>query len=72
MKKMMSRFRSTLKENLLLLLLLIGFGMGIFLALWKCSLEGFLSKAETDYGTEWKFLFEAETELLGDHVLDRN
>ena len=72
MKKLMSRFRSTLKKNKLLLILLISFGIVIFLALWKCSLEGILTMAETDYGAAWKGLFIAETELSGDHATIKN
>ena len=49
MKKIMSKFQNILLENLLLLCLLIGFGIGIFLALWKCSLEGILREVKTAY-----------------------
>lgn len=72
MKKMMSRFRSMLKKNILLLILLISFAIVIFLTLWKYSLEEVLSKAETDYGAAWKDLFVAETELSEDRATIKN
>lgn len=72
MKKMMSRFRVILQENVLLLCLLIGFGIGIFLALWKCSMEGILRETKTVYDAEWDYWFTAETEMSGNHVVIRN
>lgn len=72
MKKMMSRFRVILQENVLLLCLLIGFGIGIFLTLWKCSMEGILRETKTVYDAEWDYWFTAETEMSGNHVVIRN
>lgn len=72
MNKMMSRFRCILQENVLLLWLLIGFGIGIFLALWKYSMEGILRETETAYDAEWDYWFTSEAGVFGDHVVIRN
>lgn len=72
MKKMMSRFRNILYENIVLLILLNGFGIVVFLLLWKCSMEGILRETKTAYVAEWDYWFYAETEMFGDHVVIRN
>ena len=72
MKTMMSRFQDVLRENLLLLCLLIGFGIGIFLALWKCSMEGILRETKMAYDADRNYWYSAETEMFGDHVVIRN
>lgn len=72
MKKILSRFRGILQKNVLLMCLLIGFGIGIFLVLWKYSMEGILKETKTAYDAEWNYWFTAETEILGDHVVIRN
>lgn len=68
MKKMMSRFRGILRKNLLLLCLLIGFGIGIFLALWKCSLEVTLRETKTAYDVDWDYWLENATGKTGNVI----
>lgn len=72
MKKMMSRFRDVLQENLLLLFLLIGFGIGIFLVLWRCSMEEILRETKLAYDADMDYWYSAETEMFGDHVVIRD
>ncbi|MGN8963510.1 WG repeat-containing protein [Bariatricus sp. HCP28S3_D3] len=72
MKMIMSRFRNILKENILLLILLIGFEVVAFLLLWKCSMKEVLRKTKTAYDAEWDYLFNAETKMFGEQVVIRN
>lgn len=72
MKKMTSRFRDILQENLLLLFLLFGFGVGLFLGLWKCSMEEILGETKMAYDADMDYWNSAETEMFGDHVVIRN
>ena len=71
-KMMMSKFRDILQKNILLQCLLIGFGIGIFLALWKYSMEGILREMKTAYDAKGDYWFTAETETFGDYMVIRN
>lgn len=70
MKNMMNKFWNLLAENIVLLALIVGVGIGAFLLLWRYSVTGCLKiTTSIDYAS-WEYW--KDTERVGDQMIVRD
>lgn len=70
MKNMMNKFWNLLAENIALLALIAGVGIGAFLLFWRYSVTGYLKKTTSVDYASWKYWKDADR--VGDQMLVRD
>jgi len=69
MKNMMNKFRNLFAENIVLLILVAGAGIGAFLLVWYCSMNGCLKMTTSVDNASWEYWKDADR--VGDQMLVR-
>ena len=70
MKNMMNKFWNLLVENIVLLALIVGVGIGAFLLLWRCSVTSCLKIITSVDYARWEYWKDAD--CVGDQMIVRD